>query len=168
MELLDKGKHCEEEYCHQLDFLPMKCKACSKLFCSSHIKYDDHSCKEAYKFDYKIPTCLLCNQVIEFQRGKDLDLCLAEHMQKCEEESKRSKKQINNKCAILHCKSKEIIPFECNNCNKKFCIKHRMQEDHECKSRIQFYANSIFKTCGQQHISISKNKGNNLFTASKY
>lgn len=30
----DLGKHCSEELCHQLDFLPFKCDACSKVLLS--------------------------------------------------------------------------------------------------------------------------------------
>jgi AN1-type zinc finger protein 2 len=172
MELLDKGKHCSEEYCHQFDILPAKCKACLKIFCNEHIKYDNHKCREAYKFDYQIPTCPLCHETIEFQRGKDLNICLAEHIQNCEnEESNMKKKKANKtKCSILKCKTKSnIMPFECKNCNKNFCIKHRMQEDHDCQARNELKLNSNFKTCGQQHNAFNNTQiKNNFFSAKTY
>jgi predicted nucleic acid binding AN1-type Zn finger protein len=175
MELLDRGKHCEEEFCHQLDYLPMKCKACAKLFCNYHVKYDDHNCKEAYKFNYKIPTCPTCNQTVEFQRGKDLDICLAEHMQNCNDEkilnkkfSNISLKQQKNKCSVLKCKTKDIIQFECKNCFKNYCVKHRIQEDHDCSARSQLFGYGVFKTCGQQHKSTTNTKNTNQFSARNY
>lgn len=142
MELLDKGKHCEEEFCHQLDLLPMKCKACTHYYCSEHFKYESHNCKEYKKFDYKIPTCELCNKTIEFKRGQDLDLCLAMHMEKCQFNEINTKKTNSNKCSFKACKTKEIFKFECLSCYKNFCNKHRIPEDHECTGLSQ--------TCSQQ------------------
>ncbi|XP_077305243.1 AN1-type zinc finger protein 2A isoform X2 [Lithobates pipiens] len=49
MELPDLGKHCSEDTCKQLDFLPLKCDACEDLFCKDHITYDQHKCTFAYK-----------------------------------------------------------------------------------------------------------------------
>ena len=31
------------------DFLPMKCYACNRVFCSEHFHYTKHNCPEAYK-----------------------------------------------------------------------------------------------------------------------
>ena len=172
MELLDKGKHCSDEYCHQFDFLPSKCKACSKIFCNEHIKYDNHKCKEAYKFNFQIPACPLCNKTIEFQRGRDLDICLAEHMQSCENQENTNKKIVNkNQCSVIRCKNKKsIIPFECNNCSKKYCLQHRIPEDHDCqgKNNGQYTDNTnIFKSCSQQHNAVNNSKANNNFFTAK-
>nr|XP_033770832.1 AN1-type zinc finger protein 2A isoform X2 [Geotrypetes seraphini] len=49
MELPDLGKHCSERTCKQLDFLPLKCKACEQVFCKDHITYSQHKCASAYK-----------------------------------------------------------------------------------------------------------------------
>lgn len=134
MELLDKGKHCNEELCRQLDYLPIQCKACLKYFCNEHFSYEAHNCKSAEKFDYKIPTCELCNQTIEFKRGKHLDLCLAEHMQKCQLEIKpTNKEKTSKKCHFKNCKSKEVFVFKCDDCCLNYCTKHRLAEDHLCK-----------------------------------
>ena len=29
-----------------------------------------------------------------------------------------------------------MIPFECNNCKRNYCIKHRLEQDHECSELI--------------------------------
>ena len=159
MEVLDKGKHCEEEYCHQLDLLPMQCKACKKYFCSSHFKYESHNCKQAERLNYVIPQCDICKQTIEFTREKDLDLCLAEHLQKCLnlQENRRSNQpnrssQTQNravsmsslatatssskKCHFKNCKAKDVFRFDCEKCSQTYCNKHRLPEIHECDTII--------------------------------
>ena len=54
MELPHLGKHCSEKSCRQLDFLPMKCDACSEIFCKDHLQYDDHSCRSSYKKNIQV------------------------------------------------------------------------------------------------------------------
>ena len=142
MDLLDKGKHCEEEFCHQLDFLPIECKLCRRHFCSEHFKYERHGCEKASAIDFKVPTCELCNEVIEFKRGKHMDLCLSEHLAKfhLDSDDKRESatqsnakpKKNNNKCIVKGCRSKDIINFECERCANKFCNRHRLPEVHMC------------------------------------
>jgi hypothetical protein len=163
MELLDKGKHCEEEFCHQLDLLPMQCKACKKYFCSTHFKYDSHNCQQSNGLNYKIPICELCNKTIEFKRGKDLDLCLAEHLQNCQfNESKSSiNKQMTNqksKCQYENCKSSDVFRFECECCLQTFCNKHRIPEVHRC-NRFQ-----TGQSCSKQFNSKEKRKEQQMFS----
>ena len=46
-----------------IDFLPMKCDACSKIFCDNHFTYEKHHCPESYKkVNYK--TSILYNFII--------------------------------------------------------------------------------------------------------
>ena len=49
MEFPDLGSHCANSACNRLDFLPLKCDACGKLFCSDHLAYDSHDCPEKYR-----------------------------------------------------------------------------------------------------------------------
>jgi len=142
MEVLDKGKHCQEKTCNRLDLLPIQCKACKKFFCSVHIKCEAHNCKDLSKLDYKIPVCQICNKTIEFDRSKDLNLCLSEHMHKCYldylnngyvvKSTKESEKEAK-KCNYKKCKTKEIFQFKCDSCQLTFCTKHRVPEVHKCQ-----------------------------------
>jgi hypothetical protein len=151
MDLLDKGKHCQEELCHQLSFLPMQCKACAKIFCSEHFKYDAHNCKESCKFDFKVPNCSLCLQPIEFTRDKTIELCLAEHMQKCDSTAAKKKNDSNaKKCSFKNCKSKDLFKIECDNCQLLYCKKHRLPEVHECN-------NKSTESCAKQFSKMSLN-----------
>jgi hypothetical protein len=163
MELLDKGKHCEEEFCHQLDLLPMQCKACKKYFCSSHFKYDAHNCEKSIGLNYKIPICELCNKAIEFKRGKDLDLCLAEHLQKCQFNDIKSTNnqktiQKKSKCYFGSCKSSDVFRFECESCLQTFCNKHRIPEVHQCH-RYQ-----TGQSCSKQFNSKEKQNDQRMFS----
>ena len=45
MELPDIGTQCALEICKQLDFLPIKCNNCSKIFCKDHCSLDGHNCE---------------------------------------------------------------------------------------------------------------------------
>ncbi|KYO31291.1 AN1-type zinc finger protein 2B [Alligator mississippiensis] len=49
MELPDLGAPCSEAACRRLDFLPLKCDACERIFCADHVSYARHRCTSAYK-----------------------------------------------------------------------------------------------------------------------
>uniref|UniRef100_A0A8C9B4W3 Zinc finger AN1-type containing 2B n=1 Tax=Prolemur simus TaxID=1328070 RepID=A0A8C9B4W3_PROSS len=49
MEFPDLGAHCSEPSCQRLDFLPLKCDACSSIFCADHVAYAQHHCGSAYQ-----------------------------------------------------------------------------------------------------------------------
>ena len=160
MEVLDKAKHCQEEFCHQIDLLPMQCKACKKSFCAAHFKYDNHKCTESAKLDYKIPECKICNKTIEFKRDKDLDLCLAEHMQKCfisnisnrsstQPKKVTAEKSKAKKCMYKNCKTKEIFSFNCDTCQHTFCTKHRVPEIHKCSELLKSCSAQFNQTSNQ-------------------
>jgi hypothetical protein len=52
---------------HYLDFLPVKCYGCSKMFCSGHFTYEAHNCESGLKTNAQVPVCPLCNQVLDFR-----------------------------------------------------------------------------------------------------
>lgn len=126
------GQHCSDSFCKQLDYLPMKCDACSELFCKDHLPYDDHSCKSLYKKNVQVPVCPLCNTPIPVPRGTVPDLAVSAHIeQNCQ--SKKKEKVFTNKCNKPKCKKKELIPCICNGCHLNFCLTHRHTADHDCQ-----------------------------------
>eukprot|EP00092_Neocalanus_flemingeri_P027087 GFUD01029373.1.p1 GENE.GFUD01029373.1~~GFUD01029373.1.p1 ORF type:complete len:285 (+),score=84.37 GFUD01029373.1:343-1197(+) len=132
MELPHIGQHCSDSFCKQLDYLPMKCDACSKLFCTDHLPYDDHKCNSLYKKNIQVPVCPLCNTPIPVPRGTVPDLAVSAHIeQNCQKKSKE--KVFNNKCNKPKCKKKELIACICNGCHLNFCLTHRHTADHDCK-----------------------------------
>ena len=43
-DMMKIGEHCSVESCHQLDFLPVTCSHCAKIFCKVHSSTDGHNC----------------------------------------------------------------------------------------------------------------------------
>lgn len=132
MELPHLGKHCSEKSCRQLDFLPMKCDACTEIFCKDHLQYDDHSCRSSYKKNIQVPVCPLCNQPIPVSRGSVPDLVVSDHIENnCQVRAKD--KVFSNRCNKTKCKKKELVPCICHTCKLNFCLTHRHPADHDCK-----------------------------------
>jgi len=132
MEFPDLGKQCSERSCRQLDFLPMKCDACSLIFCKDHLQYDTHCCSSSYKKNIQVPVCPLCNQPIPVSRGSVPDLAVSEHIENnCKVRSKE--KVFSNRCNKSKCKKKELVPLICDTCKLNFCLTHRHPADHDCQ-----------------------------------
>ncbi|KAK3783690.1 hypothetical protein RRG08_025314 [Elysia crispata] len=135
MELPHIGQHCNEPTCKQLDFLPMKCDACDKIFCRDHIVYSTHSCSESYKKNNQIPVCPLCDRPCPLMKGELPDIVVGRHIESdCQSDpAKERRKVYTNKCSKKGCKQKELIPVKCETCQKNFCLRHRHERDHDCK-----------------------------------
>ncbi|XP_022326021.1 AN1-type zinc finger protein 2A-like isoform X1 [Crassostrea virginica] len=135
MEFPDLGQNCHEKNCKQLDFLPMKCDACSQIFCRDHIHYNTHSCPESYKKDNQVPVCPLCNNPIPVKKGEMPDDVVGQHIDRdCQSDPARNRRKVyTNRCSSKGCKQKELIPVLCESCHQNFCLKHRHETDHDCK-----------------------------------
>jgi len=131
------GSHCEEPSCKQLDYLPMKCDACSRLFCKDHLLYDDHACSGKYKKDIQVPVCPLCSSPVPIARGAVPDLAVSAHIdQGCPAKNKKEK-VFKNRCHAVkngkQCKKHELVACICATCHTNFCLAHRHPTDHDCK-----------------------------------
>ncbi|CAD5116284.1 DgyrCDS5191 [Dimorphilus gyrociliatus] len=129
MEFPELGENCSEATCKQLDFLPMKCDACSRMFCKDHLTYATHNCPESYKRNRQVPICPLCNSAITVSGNASVDMIVNQH--------------IDNDC----CKIKELMSLTCSKCRLNFCLKHRHEADHDCQGpQIPTRTNkSVFK-----------------------
>lgn len=134
----DLGKHCQLSECKQLDFLPFKCDGCQKVFCVEHRSYKSHECSNSDYNSRKVLVCETCSMSMEIPRNSngrqhEMDLILAKHQKSGDCDPKKKKKPT---CGVRRCK--EILTFSntstCKSCQSKFCLKHRFQSDHECKS----------------------------------
>ncbi|XP_014784650.1 AN1-type zinc finger protein 2A isoform X1 [Octopus bimaculoides] len=136
MEFPHLGANCGESTCKMLDFLPMKCDACSQVFCRDHIQYATHKCPESYKKDNQVPVCPLCNTPIGLKKGELPDVVIGHHIDNdCQSDPARQRRKIYvNKCSFKGCKQKEMVPVRCDRCQKNYCLKHRHEQDHKCTS----------------------------------
>ncbi|KAK3099492.1 hypothetical protein FSP39_005254, partial [Pinctada imbricata] len=117
------------------DFLPMKCDACSNIFCRDHIHYNTHSCPESYKKDNQVPVCPLCNKPVPLKKKELPDVVIGRHIDNdCQSDPARKRRKVyTNRCSHKGCKQKELVPVVCDKCHKNFCLKHRHELDHDCK-----------------------------------
>ncbi|KAF3824128.1 hypothetical protein GH733_008413 [Mirounga leonina] len=134
MEFPDLGAHCSEPSCQRLDFLPLKCDACSGIFCADHVAYAQHHCGSAYQKDIQVPVCPLCNVPVPVARGEPPDRAVGEHIDRdCRSDPAQQKRKIfTNKCERSGCRQREMMKLTCERCGGNFCIKHRHPLDHDC------------------------------------
>ncbi|XP_037710344.1 AN1-type zinc finger protein 2A [Drosophila subpulchrella] len=131
MEFPHLGQHCSEQTCNRLDFLPVKCDSCDKVFCASHYNYDRHNCPAAHRKNVQVPICPLCREPVPTPPGVEPDITVGQHIdQQCKSESK---KIYTNRCHAKGCKRKELIPVTCSQCHLNFCLRHRHTSDHNCQ-----------------------------------
>lgn len=126
------GKHCSDTTCKQKDWLPIKCKYCQKFYCAQHYSIESHNCSEHAKTAKKVYSCPICNKVLTV----NMNLSVEENFQiheatQCSGVYEKKKQQV---CPTRRCKTKlyEYNHYVCKGCSKKFCLKHRIQQDHQC------------------------------------
>ncbi|KAH8900206.1 AN1-like zinc finger protein [Thozetella sp. PMI_491] len=115
------GKHCQMEYCHQLDFLPFFCQSCNRTFCLDHRSESSHKCANAGAW-------------AERRRQAQLAIHSAG-------EGKKMRDFVSQKpCADPKCKTvigtSLSTGVHCSTCNRDYCLKHRLREDHNCANLI--------------------------------
>ncbi|XP_011405425.1 PREDICTED: AN1-type zinc finger protein 2A-like isoform X1 [Amphimedon queenslandica] len=134
MELPHIGRHCNVKTCSKLDFLPFECDCCHKIFCIDHKKYEDHGCTESYIKDVRVPVCPLCSVPLVLRKGEDPNVIVDEHIMKdCTE---KKNKLYTNRCSYIGCKKKELVPVNCSKCRQNFCLRHRLEADHNCRGVV--------------------------------
>lgn len=139
MEFPHLGENCSEKSCNKLDFLPMKCDSCKKIFCQDHFKYEKHSCEEGNKHNVQVPVCPLCGAPVPGHRGEAPDVAVSLHLDNdCQTDiaKQRRNKIYSNKCSHKGCKGKEMVALICPECALNFCLKHRHAVDHNCEGKL--------------------------------
>ncbi|XP_013191362.1 AN1-type zinc finger protein 2A [Amyelois transitella] len=139
MEFPHIGKNCSYQACNKLDFLPMKCGACSEVFCSDHFAYAKHDCPEPNTRDVQVPVCPLCGAPVPGRRGEPPDVAVSAHIDnQCTSDParERRKKVFTNRCSHKGCKTKEMVPLVCSECSLNYCLKHRHTTDHACEGKL--------------------------------
>lgn len=124
------GQHCSDPTCRQKDYLPIKCKYCSHVYCTEHFSIDSHHCPEYSKNMKQVFSCPLCNKVIPVNANLSLEECFGIHeATECTGVYVEKKEE---RCATKKCPTKlyEHNTYKCKRCNKKLCLKHRMEESH--------------------------------------
>ncbi|KAI9844819.1 MAG: hypothetical protein M1837_005237 [Sclerophora amabilis] len=115
------GAHCQFSYCHQLDFLPFKCESCKGTFCLDHRTEFRHDCPNpgawaaARRAKTGAPPRTLSSSP-----------------------TSTSTSSLSSPCAHSDCKTVINTPLvtgvHCTNCNRHYCLKHRLREAHSCNT----------------------------------
>ncbi|KAL3427308.1 AN1-like Zinc finger [Phlyctema vagabunda] len=113
------GAHCQYTYCNQLDFLPFRCESCRGTFCLDHRSETGHKCSNAGAWATR--------------RRKD-NLAIPSLG------AGRMMKEVERPCASPTCKTtigtSLSTSVHCPSCNRDYCLKHRLKEDHDCKNLV--------------------------------
>ncbi|KAL6061656.1 zinc finger, AN1-type domain [Balamuthia mandrillaris] len=140
MEFPDLGKQCSKAECKQLDFLPFKCEHCAETFCLEHRKHWQHDCPSFEETDVRAPVCPLCSQPVDgFRRGgsvNNLDQLINQHIEGgCKSAVQERRRQ--KRCEVRGCKVVELMPVHCSKCQRQYCLRHRLAEDHKCQDVLR-------------------------------
>lgn len=113
------GTHCQYAYCNQLDFLPFRCESCRGTFCLDHRSETGHKCTNAGAWAARRRKANLSTPSLG--AGKMMA-------------------EVERPCASPTCKitigTSLSTSVHCSTCNRDYCLKHRLKEDHDCKNLI--------------------------------
>ena len=135
MEFETIGQRCEIPFCNQHDYLPFKCKHCTKSHCKLHA--NDHNCSSQNKTDRKCFQCPTCLKSLYHTADISPDLIVTslqktkikyeQHLtNECkgkEEFDQRKVQKAINRCSLLYCSTKltNVQKYTCNSCGMEFC-----------------------------------------------
>ncbi|CBZ52237.1 hypothetical protein NCLIV_020230 [Neospora caninum Liverpool] len=136
----DKGDVCSAALCGMRDFLPFHCNKCGKVFCVDHYVPESHNCPRIRSGDRRVYVCPTCLEAVPM-RNEEAEASAAErHVPACQPEKydERRRQLRGNACPIRGCRERltDITTYRCKACDQAVCLKHRLQEDHDCQ-RVQ-------------------------------
>lgn len=111
------GSHCQMSFCHQLDFLPFRCESCRGKFCLDHRSETAHSCPQAGAWARRRAANTGASHTPTPKPS------VLTHEQQCS--------HVSCKTLIDTLRTQGV---QCEKCNRRYCLKHRFEEDHDCKN----------------------------------
>lgn len=145
------------------DFLPIKCSACNKIFCSNHFSFKAHKCPHQDDGDHQVPMCPLCNKPVPMKAGESADNVVSAHIdQNCQSQGE---KVFKNRCSFAMCKKRELMPLMCEACGLNHCLTHRHPSDHNCQPKTTNSNSSSASHRSNQMFNSFTRKTSNAFEA---
>ncbi|KAI1618148.1 hypothetical protein EDD36DRAFT_425740 [Exophiala viscosa] len=123
------GRHCEFAYCHQLDFLPFHCDSCNHTFCLDHRTETAHQCPRAGEW-------------ARSRRRNSVGRPTTNTPSPGRPNASNATQCSDPKCKTF-INTLQNTGVHCPQCNRNYCLKHRMREDHDCKNLIPLGARPI-------------------------
>ena len=116
------GAHCQMPFCRQLDFLPFRCDSCHSTYCLDHRSETAHQCSKAGEWAKNRRRNSIGRLASDIPSAQKPDL------------------QTGTQCYEPSCKTFvdgiRNTGVRCDGCNRMYCLKHRMREEHDCKNVI--------------------------------
>ncbi|KIX02875.1 uncharacterized protein Z518_08818 [Rhinocladiella mackenziei CBS 650.93] len=124
------GAHCEFAYCHQLDFLPFRCDSCHHTFCLEHRTETAHQCPRAGEWAAN-------------RRRNEVGRPSTNTTSAPGKPNHHNASQCSEPTCKTFIKTFQNTGVHCADCNRTYCLKHRMREDHDCKNLIPIGARPL-------------------------
>ncbi|EXJ92818.1 hypothetical protein A1O3_01372 [Capronia epimyces CBS 606.96] len=129
------GAHCEFPYCHQLDFLPFRCDSCHHTYCLDHRSETAHKCPRAGEWarnrrrnSVGRPSSTSTTTTSDTSGGRPTHANTA---------------QCSNPSCKTFVHTLQNPGVHCPQCNRTYCLKHRMREDHDCAKLVPLGARPL-------------------------
>ena len=116
------GTQCEYEYCRQLDFLPFLCQSCRHTYCLDHRTESSHHCTHAGAWAERRRQAQLAKP--SAGAGRTMRSFVAEKPCAAAAGTPAACKTVIG--------TSLVTGVHCSNCNRDYCLKHRLREDHDC------------------------------------
>ncbi|KAI7889922.1 uncharacterized protein EV154DRAFT_538618 [Mucor mucedo] len=82
--------------------------------------------------DVRVPICPICDKPVPVKRGDDPNIRMNQHIQSnCSD----LQPKVDNTCRKKGCTTKMLVPMHCPECGLSFCVKHRLEIDHQCQGK---------------------------------
>ncbi|KAL8848016.1 MAG: hypothetical protein Q9221_006921 [Calogaya cf. arnoldii] len=120
-EMLNIGGTCQYLTCDSYDFLPFRCESCHGRFCQDHRTEAGHKCAHAGEWAAK-RLQQQANRTSSPSSGPKPTFFTATQCS-------------HPQCTLL-IDTLTSVGVGCSTCNRKYCLKHRIPEDHDCKNII--------------------------------
>lgn len=116
------GSHCQYTFCNQLDFLPFRCESCKGTYCLDHRTETSHKCPRAGEW--------------AAARRKAAALTPATNTPSSGKPSLSSATQCSHPSCKTYINTLNAVGVGCPTCNRQYCLKHRLKEDHSCSTLV--------------------------------
>ncbi|CAF9913971.1 MAG: hypothetical protein HETSPECPRED_001709 [Heterodermia speciosa] len=113
------GAHCQYSYCNVLDFLPFRCESCRGTYCLEHRTETAHKCSHAGEWAARRKAATTSSTVP--LRGKP---------------TLATDTQCSHPVCKTYINTLTSTGVGCPTCNRQYCLKHRLKEDHACSTLV--------------------------------
>ncbi|MCJ1434620.1 hypothetical protein MMC27_003989 [Xylographa pallens] len=111
------GSHCQYTYCNQLDFLPFRCESCKHTFCLDHRTETAHKCARAGEW-----AAARRKATESTTNGTPLN----------GKPTPATGTQCSHPLCKTYINTLSAVGVACQTCNRQYCLKHRLREEHAC------------------------------------